>query len=68
LLGFVATVSTAEEDKPKQVEIKDVTPAAKAEPKAAPAEQTPPEKTENTQATDTSGSASAAPSAPAPQR
>ena len=69
LLGFVATVSTAEDqEKPKVVEIKDVTPA-KTEPKTEPppAEQTPPPApTDNTQATDpgAAGSGSATPSAP----
>ena len=71
LLGFVATVSTAEkEPPPKVVEIKEVpaTPA-KAEPVApAPAEAAP-APTENTQATDpnagsAAGSASPTPSAP----
>ena len=68
LIGFVATVSTAEEEKPKVVEIKDVTPA-KAEPKAAPPEQAPPPaETENTQATDPDASGSASPAPSAPQR
>jgi hypothetical protein len=70
LLGFVATVSTAEKaPPPKVVEIKEVpaTPA-KAEPAPAPTE-TAPAPTENTQATDpnagsASGSAAVTPSAP----
>lgn len=65
LLGFVATVSTAEdESKPAPVEIKA---APQPQAQAKPAEQ--PEKTGNTQATEpsdtnTAGSASPAPSAP----
>lgn len=63
LLGFVATVSTAEEDpQPKPVEIKDVTPQAQTKPAEPPAAKG------NTQATDAdpnaAGSATLAPSAP----
>ncbi|HEY5951326.1 MAG TPA: hypothetical protein VIV40_37795 [Kofleriaceae bacterium] len=69
LLGFVATVSTAEaEPKPKVVEIKDTTPA---KPEDAPVQAAPPAATptDNTQATDpnaptAAGSAAATPSAP----
>ena len=72
LLGFVATVSTAEEEKPKAVEIKEVAPAPEPKPEAKPAQQPEPaapapEQTGNTQATDASdsaGSGSGAPSAP----
>lgn len=72
LLGFVATVSTAEDEKaaPKPVEIKEVT-QAKPEEKLAPAplvaapatEPAPATTTDNTQATDpnAAGSASTAP-------
>lgn len=73
LLGFVATVSTAETEKPKTVEIKEVT-QAKPEEKLAPAslvtppaaETAPATTTDNTQATDpnAAGSASTTPSAP----
>lgn len=67
LLGFVATVSTAEKDPPaKVVEIKEVpaTPA-KAEPAAPAPAETAPAPSENTQATDpAAGSGSATPSAP----
>jgi hypothetical protein len=71
LLGFVATVSTAEkEPPPKAIEIKaEPTPAPKVEaPAPAPAE-TAPAPTENTQATDpnagsAAGSATPTPSAP----
>ena len=71
LLGFVATVSTAEQEKPKPVEIKQETvpPTTAAKPTDKPAE-TAPAPTENTQATDPSadpnaaGSASTTPSAP----
>ena len=61
LLGFVATVSTAEEDaaKPKPVELKEEAPQAQAKPAT-------PEKKGTTQATDpnAAGSAALAPSAP----
>jgi hypothetical protein len=64
LLGFVATVSTAEDqEKPKPIEIKDVSqkPAAKL---PVPTLTAPP--SDNTQATDpnAAGSASTNPSAP----
>jgi len=74
LLGFVATVSTAEEaDKPKPIEIKDTT-ATKPVEKAPPAETQapPPAETQTPPPSDTAGSAdpnaagsgSSAPSAP----
>ena len=72
LLGFVATVSTAEEaDKPKPIEIKDTTatkPAETAPPAETPPAQTPPAETPP--ASDpgadpnAAGSGSSAPSAP----
>jgi hypothetical protein len=70
LLGFVATVSTAEdEEKPKAVEIKEVAPSKpEAKPEAKPEPAAPaPEQTGNTQATEaneSAGSGSGAPSAP----
>jgi outer membrane biosynthesis protein TonB len=73
LLGFVATVSTAEKaPPPKPLEIKAETPAKPEEkpaPAPAPAATEPapaPAPTDNTQATDpnTAGSASTTPSAP----
>jgi len=71
LLGFVATVSTAEQEKPKAVEIKDVTPAkADAKPEAKPEPTAPaaPEKTDNQQATDPQSADSGSGSPSAPQR
>jgi hypothetical protein len=72
LLGFVATVSTAEEAaKPKPVEIKDVTPTA--ETKTSPARESSPAagtgsdgaaRSAGSANTNTAGSAAAAPSAP----
>jgi hypothetical protein len=73
LLGFVATVSTAEDEKaaPKAVEIKEVT-QAKPEEKPAPAplvaapaaEPAAATTTDNTQATDPNAAGSASPTAP----
>jgi hypothetical protein len=67
LLGFVATVSTAEDqDKPKPIEIKDV--SHKAEEKPATPKLTAPPPSENTQATEpdpnAAGSGATTPSAP----
>jgi hypothetical protein len=63
LLGFVATVSTAQEEpKPKPVEIKDVT---EAKPAAAPAPQGAGSASESTE---TSNAGSAAPASSAPRR
>jgi len=62
LLGFVATVSTAEENAPpKPVEIKDATPHAQVKPAE-------PETKGNTKATDPNAAGSAAPSPSAPLR
>ena len=72
LLGFVATVSTAEEA-PKPVTIKDETPTAKPAAATAPAAATPPAQQQATEPAGTSagsvdpstaGSAATTPSAP----
>jgi hypothetical protein len=62
LLGFVATVSTAQEDaKPKPVEIKEVT---EAKPAASTPAQAPQGTGSASESTESSNAGSAAPSAP----